>query len=147
MFMMTTIQDIEAFIRDFEACSLPKSRWTHHAHLLVGLWYLSHHPSDEALLIVRRRIRSYNEAVGIANTDTSGYHETLTCLFLRGIAAHITAHSREPFATSLALLLRSPLASKEWPLTYYSRECLFSVTARRQWLAPDLAPNEIERSA
>lgn len=140
MFKSTTIQDIEAFIRDFEACSLQKSRWTHHAHLLVGLWYLSRHSPDEALLIVRQRIHAYNEAVGTANSETSGYHETLTHLFLRGIAAHISAHSREPLPESLAQLLDSPLASKNWPLTFYSRERLFSITARRQWLEPDLAP-------
>ena len=38
-------QDIESFVRDFEACTLPKPRWTHQAHLLVGLWYLSQAPA------------------------------------------------------------------------------------------------------
>jgi hypothetical protein len=84
-------QDIESFIREFEARSLPKSRWTHQAHLVVGLWYLSHHSPAEALSIVCQRIRAYNETVGTANTDTSGYHETMTRLFLHGIAAHISA--------------------------------------------------------
>jgi hypothetical protein len=147
LLQLTTIQEAEAFIRDFEARTLPKSRWTHHAHLLVGLWYLSHHPMDEALSIVRRRIHAYNETIGKANTDTSGYHETLTCFFLRGIAAHIATHPSEPFPVSLALLLRSPIASKEWPLHFYSRERLFSVMARRQWIEPDLALNNLEQSA
>jgi len=137
--MLATTQEIEAFIRDFEACSLPKTRWTHHAHLAVGLWYLSHHAPDDALSIVRRRIQAYNEAVGTANTDSSGYHETLTVLFLRGITTHIAAHSDKSLTESLALLLQSPLANKDWPLAFYSRERLFSVTARRQWVEPDVA--------
>jgi hypothetical protein len=131
--------EIETFLRDFEACSLPKSRWTHQAHLLVGLWYLSKHTPAEALNIIRRRIRAYNGAVGTANTDNSGYHETLTRLYLNGIAAHMACHSGEPLPNLLALLLETPLARSDWPLEFYSRERLYSVLARRQWIEPDLA--------
>jgi hypothetical protein len=136
--MFSTSQEIESFIRDFEARTLPASRWTHQAHLLIGLWYLTHHSHDDALAVVRERIRAYNEAVGTANTDSSGYHETLTRLFLRGIAAHIPEHGGEPLPESLALLLQSPLAQKDWPLSFYSRERLFSAAARREWLEPDM---------
>ena len=136
--MFTADKDIETFIREFESCRLPKERWTHHAHLVVGLWYLTHHSVGEALSILRQRIRAYNESVGTLNTDASGYHETLTRLFLQGIAAHILAHQDEPLSDSLARLLKSPLAQKDWPLTFYSRERLFSVAARQGWLEPDL---------
>lgn len=144
--MLATAQDIESFIREFEAGSLPKSRWTHHSHLVVGLWYLAHHSADDALSIVRQRIRAYNEAVGTANSDTGGYHETLTRLFLRGISEHIAAHSSESLPSSLTLLLQSPLADKDWPLSFYSREQLFSVAARREWVEPDLTPNDTTRN-
>lgn len=131
-------EDIEEFVRQFEACTLPKPRWTHQAHLLVGLWYLSKHTLAEALDIVRQRIRAYNVAVGTANTDNSGYHETLTRLYLNGIAAHMARHSGEPLPHTLALLLKTPLARSDWPLEFYSRERLFSVLARLQWVEPDL---------
>ena len=140
--MFATAQDIEAFVRDFEALRLPKSRWTHHAHLVVGLWYLTRYSPDDALSIVRHRIRAYNEAVGTANTDSGGYHETLTRLFLRGISGHISVHGGDPLPRSLALLLQSPLAHKDWPLSFYSRERLFSVDARNGWVEPDLTPDE-----
>ena len=136
--MWETTEEIEAFIRAFEACTLPKPRWTHHAHLLAGLWYLSHHPPDEALAILRCRIRAHNESVGTPNTDSSGYHETLTCFFLRGISAHLAADRGETLPDSFARLLRSSMADKDWPLASYSRERLFSVTARREWVEPDL---------
>jgi hypothetical protein len=142
-----TTQDIESFIREFEGGSLPKVRWTHHAHLVVGLWYLTHHSPDDALFIIRQRIRAYNEAVGTANTDSNGYHETLTRLFLRGIAAHISDYSNESLPDSLALLLQSPLAHKDWPLAFYSRERLFSVAARHDWLEPDFTPNDNTHNA
>ena len=140
--ILPTVEDIEAFIRDFEAGALPKSRWTHQAHLLVGLWYLSNHSPDDALLLVRKFIRAHNDAVGTANTDSSGYHETLTRFYLNGIAAHMALHSGKSLADSLALLLKTPLANKTWPLDYYSRERLLSVVARRQWVAPDLMTGE-----
>ena len=133
-----TAEDIATFIRDFEACTLPKPRWTHQAHLLVGLWYLSRHTPAEALDIVRMRIRAYNEAVGTANTDDSVYHETLTRFYLNGIAGHMARHNSELLTKSLALLLKTPLARSDWLLAYYSRERLFSVLARRQWVEPDL---------
>ncbi len=137
--MLSTTQEIEAFIREFEACTLTKTRWTHHAHLVVALWYLTHHPHDAALEIVRQRIRAYNEATGTPNTDSKGYHETLTRLFLDGVSAHIAEHQTDSLAISLASLLQSPLGNKEWPLRFYSRERLFSVAARRRWLEPDHA--------
>ena len=129
---------IAQFIRDFEACTLPKALWTHQAHLLLGLWYLSNFPLAEALPLVRKRIRAYNEVVGTANTDSSGYHETLTRFYLQGIAAHVARHHEKSLPESLALLLETPLAHSEWPLAYYSRGRLFSVLARRQWVAPDV---------
>lgn len=138
--MLTTTHEIETFIQEFESCTLPKPRWTHHAHLVVALWYLTHHTPDETLEIVRRRIRAYNEATGTPNTDSSGYHETLTRLFLGGVAAHIAEHRADSLPVSLAALLQSPLGSRDWPLRFYSRERLFSVAARQHWLEPDLAP-------
>jgi len=140
--MFDTPAHIEAFVREFEAGTLPKARWSHHAHLVVGLWYLTQHAPDEALAMVRQRIRAYNEAQGTPNTDSSGYHETLTRLYMRGIAAHLAAHAGQPLPTSLALLLGSPLAEKAWPLSLYSRERLFSVAARHGWVEPDLIPHE-----
>jgi len=141
--MLSTAHEIEAFIQEFEACALPKVRWTHHAHLVVALWYLTHHSYDEALDIVRRRIRAYNEATGTPNTESGGYHETLTRLFLDGVLAHITEHHTDSLPISLASLLQSPLGSKDWPLRFYSRERLFPKAARQHWLEPDLVATHL----
>jgi len=132
--------EVAAFIALFEARELPRVRWTHRGHLVAGFWYLSLHPLAEALRIIRVRIRRHNEAVGTANTDSSGYHETITRLYLAGIAAHRARQSELPFEESLQKLLASPLAASRWPLTFYSSERLFSVAARRDWAEPDLEP-------
>jgi len=138
--MFPTTQAIKAFIDEFEACSLPKSRWTHHAHLVVGLWYLSRHTRDDALTIVRSRIRAYNEAVGTANTDTSGYHETVTRAYVRLLSAFLRTHDGLGVADCVQGLLVSPLAEKAALLRYYTKETLTSVSARKAWVEPDVEP-------
>lgn len=136
--MFDTIDRYQAFISEFEACRLPRARWTHAAHLAVGFWYLLQHPPAEALRLARARISLHNEGIGTANTDTGGYHETITRGYLHGIAEHQARHAALPPLESLLLLLSSPLASSDWLLKYYSRDRLFSVQARRGWVEPDL---------
>lgn len=131
-------QDYAQFIGAFQSRTLPKPRWTHHAHLAAALWYLNEWPPAQALARIRNDIRAYNEAVGGANTDTAGYHETLTQLFMRGVLAHHRSWASEPLLDSLHALLASPLAQGEWPLRFYSKQCLFSVPARLGWVEPDL---------
>ncbi len=142
--MFRTLQEVELLIRGFESGSLPKAQWTHHAHLVAGLWYLQQRSPAEALMVLRQRIRAYNEAVGGVNSDTSGYHETITRLFIWGIDRERRRHPEPEFPAQVTRLLESPLALKEWPLSYYSRERLGSVAARRDWVEPDLRPLESE---
>ena len=92
--------------------------------------------------MIRGNIRRHNESVGTPNTDTGGYHESITRLYLMAIEQHIRAHRAVSFAASLQALLDSELGKSSWPLTYYSRERLFSVAARRGWLEPDLQSME-----
>jgi len=136
--MFRETEEIESFIRQFETGTLPKDQWTHQAHFVVGLWYVARYPLDKALDLARERIRAYNEAVGTENSDSNGYHETLTRFYLYGIAAHLAAHRPESFMQLLSSLLQSKLVAKDRPFDFYSRERLFSVEARRNWLVPDL---------
>jgi hypothetical protein len=124
----------------FCARTLSKPEWTHYAHLRVGLWHLLHHPPDEALELLRSRIRALNECHGVANSDSSGYHETITRFYVWRIRAFLDAagpgHSVDELAESLILRY----GAKDLPLRYWSREKLFSVAARKGWVEPDLAP-------
>lgn len=132
--------EAEAFIGRFEALHLPREHWTHEAHLIAGFWYAWRLPMPAALDEVRTRIRAHNEAVGTANTDTGGYHESITRLYMHAIASHVAAHRALGFEESLRQLLASPIAARDWPLRHYSSERLFSVAARRGWVEPDLRP-------
>jgi hypothetical protein len=85
-------------------------------------------------------IRAYNEAVGTANTDTSGYHETLTQLYIRGVRHFLVTCDTPGLLAKVNALLVSEMAPRDWPLRFYSRDRLFSLEARRGWIEPDIAP-------
>jgi hypothetical protein len=75
------------------------------------------------------------------NSDTQGYHETITRLFLLGVRLFLTqAGRREPLFELVNGLLLSPMGRRDWPLRFYSSERLFSVEARRHFVDPDLRP-------
>jgi hypothetical protein len=133
--------DTESLVRLFLDRSLPKPAWTHVAHLRVGLWHVRRFGAELAVDLLRERISRYNEAVGTANTSTSGYHETLTVFYVKVIDAFVSADaSPDQEADTLERRLLEAVGDRELPLRYYSRECLFSSEARRQWVAPDLQP-------
>jgi hypothetical protein len=85
-------------------------------------------------------IRRYNESVGGVNDDTQGYHETITRIFLHGVQLFLReADGDDPLHELVNELLLSPMGRRDWPLRFYSAERLFSVEARRHFVAPDVA--------
>jgi len=120
--------------------TLPKSEWTHHAHLQTGLWHVLHHDAATAMNLMRERIRAYNLCTGVANTDTTGYHETITCFYLIVIRAFTQKCPPDMDIDALAEQMIREWGVRELPLKYYSRERLFSAEARATWVLPDLAP-------
>lgn len=133
------MSDTEQLVQKFIMRTLPKPEWTHHAHLRVGLWHVITHAPDEALTLLRERISRYNESVGTMNTDDSGYHETVTAFYVKAIAAAIAGRDPDMALDDLAALVIERIGAREYPLRFYSKERLFSVEARRQWVEPDLA--------
>jgi hypothetical protein len=118
--------------------TLPKTAWTHAAHFAATLWLLRCRPEIELSRAMPGYIRAYNAATGGANTDTSGYHETITQASIRATRAFLSSASPEPLFVTCNALMRSPLGQPEWLLEYWTRPRLFSVEARRAWLEPDI---------
>jgi hypothetical protein len=135
----TSDADIERIGRGLVDRSLPKSEWTHAAHFAAAFWLLRH-PDMDAVRDMPGLIRAYNEATGVSNTDTTGYHETITLGSLRAARAWLAARPHARLYEALEELLASVYGRSEWPLTYWSKEVLFSVAARRAWVEPDLRP-------
>jgi hypothetical protein len=137
---MTAMSDTEQIAAAFEACSLPKQAWTHAAHLRVGLWHVLRFPPAEALDRLRRGILALNEFHGTANTDDSGYHETITRFYVHLIREFAARADRTRPIDELAAEWISIAGDSKLPLQYYSAARLFSAYARSSWVEPDLKP-------
>lgn len=121
--------------------TLPKAQWTHEAHLATTLWLIRERPDIDPPRDLPAIIRSYNESTGGVNDDRQGYHDTVTQLYARGLAAFAAARpAEEPLVDTVNAVLQAEIGRRDWPLRHYSPERLFSVEARRAWIEPDRAP-------
>ena len=138
--LFTSDVEIEHIGEGLLARTLPRDEWTHEAHLAATTWILLKRPDIDVDKQLAGIIRAYNESVGGVNSDTEGYHETITRVFLRGVRLFLAeADLREPLHELVNQLLLSPMGRRDWPLRFYSPQRLFSVEARRQMIRPDLA--------
>jgi phosphoribosylanthranilate isomerase len=119
--------------------TLPKAAWTHEAHLRVGLWHLQRYGAAEALDRLRTAISAYNVAVGGENTDSGGYHETITRFYVERVASFLSAAPMTDSIDALGDALIARHGDRELPLRYWSKERLMSTEARRTWVEPDRA--------
>ena len=132
--------EIEHLGEGLLACTLPKAEWTHEAHLAASTWLLLKRPDIDIDRELPGIIRRYNESVGGVNSDTEGYHETITRTFLSGVRLFLTeADLSQPPHEIVNELLLSPMGQRDWPLHFYSPPLLFSVEARRRFVRPNLA--------
>jgi hypothetical protein len=131
--------EIEHLGEGLLARTLPRDKWTHEAHLAATTYLLLKRPDIDLDKQLPEIIRKYNESVGGVNSDSEGYHETITRVFLRGLRLFLAeADVREPLHELVNELLLSPMGGRDWPLRFYSPQRLFSVEARRDWVRPDL---------
>jgi hypothetical protein len=138
--LFTSDADVERLGKGLLACALDRADWTHEAHLGATTYLLLKRPDIDLDAQLPTIIRRFNESVGGVNSDTEGYHETITRMFLHGVHLFLgevdTSKSLHQLVNELLL---SSMGRRDWPLRFYSRERLFSVAARREFVAPDLA--------
>ena len=132
--------DTERIARALIDRTLPKGEWTHEAHLRAGLWHVIEHGPFVALDLLRERISCYNDRIGTANTDTTGYHETITRFYVVVIDRFLSSVDRSSDLDVLAGQLIAQYGDRRLMLHHYSEKRLCSTVARRAWIEPDLRP-------
>lgn len=132
--------EIEHLGEGLLACTLLREEWTHEAHLAATTYLLLRRPDVDIDKELPGIIRRFNESVGGVNSDTEGYHETITRVFLHGVRLFLAeADPKAPIHELVNELLLSPMGRRDWPLRFYSPARLFSVEARRDFVPPDIA--------
>jgi hypothetical protein len=121
--------------------TLARAEWTHEAHLAACAWIVLERPDIVPERDLPALIRRFNESVGGVNSDSEGYHETITQCFVRAVRLYLArTDPARPLVAKVNGLLRSEEGRRDWPLCFYTAETLFSVEARLGWVEPDLAP-------
>jgi hypothetical protein len=138
--LFTSDAQVERIGEGLVARTLARPEWTHEAHLAATIYLLLKRRDVDVDSQLPDIIRRYNESVGGVNSDSEGYHETITRVFLRGARLFLEeADLRQPLHALVNELLLSPMGRRDWPLLFYSPERLFSIEARRQFVEPDIA--------
>ncbi len=134
---------LDRFFHQWQSGTLPKSSWTHAAHVAVAARLAFDHPPDRAFDLTRSGIIHHNESVGTANTETSGYHETLTRFWSGLIGETVRAGN---FPTRLEAV-RHAVAKfgndRDCFGPFYSFDVVNDRRARRQWIPPDRDPSSV----
>jgi hypothetical protein len=114
----------------------------HASHLHVAWVYLAESASvQQAANKMRHTLRRFAAAAG----KPEKYHETIT-LFWVHLLSGVYAASRGERLEDI-VHANPQLLEKNFSLTYYSAERLFSDEARISWVEPDLKPLSIDAIA
>ena len=76
-------QVLDEFVRQWKEGKLPPAQWTHAAHVAVAAYHAFVHRGEVLFEEIKAGIIHHNNSVGTPNTEDSGYHETLTRLWVK----------------------------------------------------------------
>jgi hypothetical protein len=133
-----TEEEIDAFIAAFEDGTLPKTRWTHGAHLLTGACYVHALGETAAADRMRMCVVRYNVAVGGENTETGGYHETITVAWIKLLARLLRESGPMERVHFTRLAVKRFVQERDIFSRYYDFDVVASKEARREWVPPTL---------
>jgi len=139
--------ELDALVAAFEALTLPKVQWTHAMHVTIGGCFYLRHGEAGALARLRPGIRRLNESHGVVNSDTHGYHESLTRLWIALIARFLdeyrALHPRTARAAAIQALAESFGHRSRIFKEYWTSDVTSSREARALWQPPDALPPDI----
>lgn len=128
--------EIHALVRSFEEATMAQSDFKHAEHLVVALYYVTHHDLETATSKMRDGIfKLLREAFAIDLTKDMPYHETLTVFWMRIVDRFNSSRNGETLIDKANELVAA--YDKDYPLKFYSREYLFSTEARTAYVQPD----------
>jgi hypothetical protein len=134
---LASARDLVDFVADWEEGRLPRSSWTHAAHVAVAAYYAYLLPPAEAFEAMRSGIVRFNACVGIENTDHSGYHETLTRFWTETIRAFVSAGNFPNAYAAVREAVNEYGNSRDLYRQFYDYDIVSDSNARREWIRPN----------
>ena len=136
-----TENEVLDLVRSFEDATIPHADWKHAEHLVVALYYATHHDLDTAYSRMRGGILNLLEhGFKVDLKKEMPYHETITLFWMRLVAEYNSSKN------GASLLEKANEVAYKWdkdyPLNFYSRELLFSDEARANFVPADLQPSQ-----
>lgn len=131
---------LQEFVETWKSGKLPKSAWTHAAHVTMAAYFAFDHALEATFAIMKAGILHHNTSVGTPNTEDNGYHETLTRFWSAEIGEFVRSGR---FASRLEAVRAAVAVYGEDRDRYrlsYSFDVLRDRRARREWIAPDRWP-------
>ena len=129
--------DVLRLVRSFEAATISRDEWKHAEHLIVAMYYLSHHDLDTAAGMMKSGILNLlKNGFGVDLAKEMPYHETLTIFWMRTVADFLRSTKGASLPEKIGELTAT--YDKDYPLRFYSREFLFSDEARNAFVEGDL---------
>lgn len=133
----STEEEIADLVRSFEEATVSRDDWKHAEHLVVALYYLSHHDREIAYAKMRSGIHNLLvKGFGLDLTDEMPYHETITVFWMRTVASFLAGSNGSSLPDKVAEMVGR--FDKDYPLRFYSRELLFSDEARSSFVEADI---------
>lgn len=128
--------EVLGLVSSFEAATISHDDWKHSEHLVVALYYLTHHDLETAYGKMRSGILNLLEnGFKVDLKKEMPYHETITLFWMRAVAGFNASKNA-------SLLEKANEVAYKWdkdhPLKFYSRELLFSDEARSKFVDADL---------
>ena len=138
--LLESEMELERFVAAWKAGRLPKKEWTHAAHVAMAAYFAFDHATEATFAIMKTGILHHNAAVGTANTEDNGYHETLTRFWASEIGEFVHAGR---FGSRLEAV-RGAVGvfgnDRDRFRMFYSFDVVKNRRARREWVPPDLTP-------
>lgn len=132
-----SIDEIEAVVRRFEACTFAAGEFKHREHLTVILWYLTQFDMPEAAARMRAGLYKFLDHHGV---NRRKYHETITIFWVRKVRALLSQREGERSLVEMANEIIAACGDAKLINDYYSQELIASAAAREGWVEPDLQP-------
>lgn len=136
MFKYDSEEKVLELVRSFESAAISREDWGHPEHLVVAAYYCSFLDEESAYLRMREGIFNLLErGFGVDLEKEMPYHETLTVFWMGAVRHFLRTNPSEPLPVTLECLIKD--LGKNYPLRFYSRELLFSDTARSTFVEPE----------